>query len=254
MAFDINKELQNLESNKEPRTPIEVIKQKFDEKYNPKPLGQDGGDTDILYQGDKTQSAIDMSSSQRGFGNRDSLYGQNYNQEGNPYEYKSMIGENFMNTFQRSVGKGVGTLLGSYGNIVNYLAPSWLGFDAYDGNALGNWLKEAGDRRVAQNSVDDMPEELKDPTLSLKTFLNPDFWATYGGEFVPQILEIAGTAALSGGLSSLAKKGATKLAGEQIAKELVETGVEKTILAEGVETAAEQTGKKMAESAIKKQS
>ena len=37
MAFDINKELQNLESNKEPRTPIEVIKQKYDEKYNPQP-------------------------------------------------------------------------------------------------------------------------------------------------------------------------------------------------------------------------
>ena len=99
-----------------------------------------------------------------------------------------------------------------------------------------------------------MPEELKDPTLSLKTFLNPDFWATYGGEFVPQILEIAGTTVLSGGVSSIAKKGVTKLAGQQIAKELVETGVEKTILAEGAEAIAEQSGKKIAESVIKKQS
>ena len=250
MAFDINKELQNLESNKEPRTPIEVIKQKFDEKYNPQPLGNDGGETDLLYQGDTNQAARDRVVQENTPWSSSFQNGAEYDQSGNPYHYKSMLGESITDTFNRSAGKGVGQLIGSYGNIINYLAPSWLGFDAYDGNALGNWLKEAGDRRVAQNSVDDMPEELKDPTLNLKTFLNPDFWATYGGEFVPQILEIAGTAALSGGLSTIVKKGASKLAGEQIAKELVETGIEKTILKEGAELTAEQLAKEGGKKAI----
>lgn len=92
MPFDINKELQSLEADKQPRTPLEVIKQRFDDKYNPKPLGLDGGDTGNLYQGDTVQAAVDLDSQQRGFGNRDSLYGQNYDQNGNPYHYNKEKG------------------------------------------------------------------------------------------------------------------------------------------------------------------
>lgn len=254
MPYDFLDSINKRQQESAPTTPIEVLKEKFNERFNPKPLGQDGGQTDVLYKGDKIQSAIDMDNK---IGNRDSLFGQNYNEAGNPYQYKSMIGENFANMTQRSMAKGVGTLLGSYGNIINYLAPSWLGFDAYDGNVLGNWLKEAGDRKVAENSIDDMPEELKDPTLSLKTFINPDFWATYGGEFVPQLLEIAGQMVLSGGTSALAKKGLTKVLANQALKEVAETGIEKAILTEGAEIAAEsavkKTAKEIAESAIKKE-
>lgn len=165
----------------------------------------------------------------------------------------SKFSENFM--------VGLGNMIGDYGDIAQFVGSAFPGIDMDKGNILSRYLQEVGGD-IADRNATYIPPELMDPEFKFSTIFNPDFWLTHGAQFAPQIIEILGTVAVSGGTASIAKAGMKKALTRTFSKELAELGVKKgakrsgnaalrSLAREAGEEAVESTGELAAKSGLR---
>lgn len=88
MPFKLNEELKKLENNNQSRTQSE----KLEKKHNNQTLGNDGGNTNLLYQGDINQAARDRVVQQNTPWTSSFQGGAQYDENGNPYHYNKEKG------------------------------------------------------------------------------------------------------------------------------------------------------------------
>ena len=120
----------------------------------------------------------------------------------------------FLAEFGANVVAGFGRdIIGSTGTIINTLGAG-LGFNEYyQGNWVGNQLAEAGQNMEDKHGTV-IPEELRDPSMSIQTFFNPEFWSTHVASMIPQLAEFI---LLSKGIGSGVRAG-LNAAGKAVAK------------------------------------
>ena len=133
--------------------------------------------------------------------------------------------QNYVDRAGDNVLYGLGTMIKSYGNVVQALQGIFT--EDWNGNALSNWMEKKG-TSLEEDHQTFVSEHMQDPDFSIATYMNPEFWAVHGARFVPQLIEILGTA----GLAGLARKGLQKGA--------------KAVLGEVAEKAGKTTTKRLA--------
>lgn len=108
----------------------------------------------------------------------------------------------------RGFMRGIGQSISSTGDLINFVGALSPGLSMFDGNALGNWLNEAGEG-MEEKFRSTLPEELQNENLTWGSFANPDFYSKRVAELIPLALEFV----LSGmGSGKLAEMGIAKLA------------------------------------------
>ena len=211
----------------------------------------DGKIGDELY--DETQISKRHPGYETAIGNRE---GQ-VDEQGFSLDSKSTLARGFIDNTAGNFKKGLGDFIGGWGDIFQ-VAGAGIGsgfgtlgdFDQMmlDGNALSNAMKQYGGQMSAAND-NYIPPEIQTPEFSISTFLNPEFWSTHGGQFIPQLTEILATIGVSGlakkgvqvglrtafaeAIEAGAKKGAMEVAAEitenSVKKGLIQNALEKTI-------------------------
>lgn len=135
------------------------------------------------------------------------------------------IYQDFLSKAGDNVMVGLGNMIGDFGNIAQFVGAGLPGIDMYQGNMLSRALQRTGND-ISQANQTYISDEMRNPEFKFSTFINPEFWAVHGAQFVPQLLEILATE----GLASATEKGV-----EAGAKKLL-----KETLSEGVEAIAEK--------------
>lgn len=152
---------------------------------------------------------------------------------------------NFATKFSENFMYGLGNMVGQYGDIAQMLGGFFNLSDLTEGNFISKALQSTATEMKNEHETY-IPPELQDPSFSIATLINPDFWAIHGAQFAPQIMEIAGTmglgAAAERGVVYGLEKGLTKY----FAKELAETAAKK-----GAREAAQALGMEAGEQAVK---
>ena len=106
-------------------------------------------------------------------------------------------------SFMRGIGSYT---IGGFGDIAQVLGGFTGLSDMYEGNMFSRNLQQWGESMADNNKVA-LPEELKDPSFSISTMINPRFWSTHIAESIPQLIEFI---LLSKGAGSLIKQGVQK--------------------------------------------
>lgn len=175
-----------------------------------------------------------------------------YDQQGNDLNQKTTMADNFLSNTETSAMRGLGNLIKGTGDMAQIIG-AWVGsahpdwdFDQLmmDSNSVADYLQRYGGEISDENQTY-LTEELQNPTFSFKTFLNPEFWSTYGGEFLPQLAEIVA----SYGAGAIAEK-AGGAALRKIAGSAIESAGKKTVT-ELAESVAENFAKREASEIVK---
>lgn len=170
-------------------------------------------------------------------------------EQGNDTNAKSTMAREFVDNLRGNMMVGLGNLVSSYGDMANVIY-SYIGSGgdmanfgnmALDGNIVSRFLQEAGGNIKAENE-NFIPDEVSNAEFKIETFLNPEFWSTHGGQFLPQLAEIAAQAGVGGLVKKGVQKGLTTVAGKAI-QEGAERGAIKTA-AELAEEVSEEAVKK----------
>lgn len=131
--------------------------------------------------------------------------------------------QNLMDKSVDNVLVGTGNLIAGLGDTVDgLLAVS--GGDSLVGNPFSEMLKDVGNT-ISENNTTYIPEDIMNPEFKLSTFMNPEFWAVHGAQFVPQLVEIMITKNIARAGSKLVSK-----VGKEIVEEGLERGLKKSAL------------------------
>ncbi len=126
------------------------------------------------------------------------------------------IYQDFMSKASDNVMVGLGNMIGDFGNIAQFVGAGLPGIDMYEGNVLSRALQRVGNN-ISENNATYISPEMRSPEFKFSTFINPEFWAVHGAQFVPQLIEILAT----DGIATAAEKGVSKV-GTSILKNAVE--------------------------------
>lgn len=174
------------------------------------------------------------------------LYGSReteYDQEGNAIDSKGAMARSFLDNTVGNAAYGLGTYIGGLGDIAQ-VSSAFLGSLAgadfnklmLDGNFISKALQDYG-ASVEDANASYIPEEIQNPEFKASIFLNPEFWSTHGGQFIPQLIEILGTAGVAALSKKVAQGGVKKLL-----KNVMEEQAER-IATKGAKELAEETAK-----------
>lgn len=221
------------EKYSEEKSPQEMIKQNYVDTMkeqqaaqNPKPIDE----RDMSYDTSQiSRMAAGRSDAEQGL--RDTT--ANTYGDANMYKEEQVRGkwnpeqiyQDFLSKSADNVMVGLGNMIGDYGNIAQVLGGALPGVSMYESNPLAKALQELGGE-ISEANMTYITPEMRSPEFKFSTFINPEFWAVHGAQFVPQILEILATQ----GIASGAAKGAGAIT----------KGLLKETLAEGSEAIAKK--------------
>ena len=123
---------------------------------------------------------------------------------------------------------GTGNLIGGLGDTLDGLL-IMTGMDKLAGNPISEALRDSGDA-LSESFKTYVPEDILRPEFKLATFMNPEFWAVHGAQFVPQLVEILLTKKASSGLVKGTSRLGRKVIGE-VGEEAAEGAFKKGLTA-----------------------
>lgn len=114
------------------------------------------------------------------------------------------IHRNWLGQTGESFMKGLGdTVIGSTGDVLNFVTAPLPGFSMLEGNVLGNALRDYGDE-MADEHTTFLKKKLEGQELTWGSLADADFWSTNVAEMIPMALEFMVTGF---GAGAAAKKG-----------------------------------------------
>lgn len=205
-------------------------------------------DTGRMEFGDANSNQADQASLEKRIsdtnpGNESLLYQRNnqYDDSGQSLDSKTTAARSFLDNTKLNAKKGLGDFISGWGDIFQ-VAGAGIGSALqmgdfsellFDGNMLSKAMQEYGGNMAKAND-NYIPPEVQNAEFNAATFLNPEFWSTHGGQFIPQLTEILATI----GTASLIKKGAEKVGGALL-KDVIASSLERTATKELAEGAFE---------------
>ena len=123
----------------------------------------------------------------------------------------------------RNLVAGTGeNVLKTTGETINYLGAVTSINSHYEGNWMGDQLKEWGAELEAKGTR--LPDALKDPGFNKETLTNPKFWTNQMTRYIPQLLEFIFVSKGVGALGKKAVQGLAKKSFKTNAKGLYKAG------------------------------
>lgn len=191
-------------------------------------------------------------------GNENSLYNRSgeVDENGQSTDTKSTIARGFIDDTALNAKKGLGDFIAGWGDIFQ-VAGAGIGAATQmgdfselllDGNMISRAMQEYG-KDMSKANENYIPPEVQNAQFNAATFLNPQFWSTHGGQFIPQFTEILGTM----GASALIRKGVQN-AGKALLKDVIAESLEKSATKAVTKEAFEEGVKGGVKSAGKNQS
>ena len=176
------------------------------------------------------------------------------NSEASEYE-TDVIYQGLMDRASDNFIAGMSDWVGSFGDVFNAVGAMSNINTWSEGNFISRMLNEYAED-IGEDTVGYIPPELRDPELSLSTFFNPQFWATHGARFTPQLIEVLATlgegAMIKKGIVSGIEKYAGKRFAQEIAENLAEKGLSKAALRASGREAVKESGESAAKAGLVK--